>query len=70
MRGDGVGVGLVVEGAAVVGIGIVVLLGEELAVGGALQERTKRTMSIAARRRVAGRSVLLTSRGCLGPLPH
>jgi hypothetical protein len=55
MRGDGVGVGLAVGGGAVVGIGIVVVLGEELADdGGAThEERTSAKSAIAARRRVA-----------------
>src|SRR2546421_914427 len=39
-RGDAVAVGLAVDGAAVVGIGIVVVLGEELAGAGAAQENS------------------------------
>jgi len=49
MRGDGVGVGLAVDGAAVVGIGIVVVfLGEGLADGGVTQEQRSSAMSARA----------------------
>src|SRR3989442_3542938 len=52
IRGDGVGVGLAVAGGGVVGIGIVVVRGEELAdVGGATHEkRTIAKRPMAARR--------------------
>jgi hypothetical protein len=53
MRGDGVGVGLAVAGGAVVGIGIVVGLVEELADGGATQEKRKSAATARAARRVA-----------------
>jgi hypothetical protein len=43
-------VGLVVDGAAVLGIGIVVVPGEELVDGGALQETRRRAMRAAAPR--------------------
>jgi len=51
MRGDAVGVGLAVDGAALVGIGIVVVLGEELTdAGGAAHEKSKKTRRPAAPR--------------------
>jgi hypothetical protein len=51
--GDGVGVGLAEGGGAVVGIGIVVLLGEELADGGTTHEKRRSATTAAAARRVA-----------------
>jgi hypothetical protein len=53
MRGDGLGVGLAVDGAAVVGIGIVVVLCEELAGGGATHEKSRRARRETTPRRVA-----------------
>ena len=53
MRGDGVGVGLAVCGGAVVGIGIVVVLGEELADDGGAHDVRRNAMSATAARRVA-----------------
>jgi len=47
---EGVGVGLAVDGAAVVGIGIVVVLGEELAGAGATHDTRRSAMSVAAPR--------------------
>ena len=61
--GDAVGVGLAVDGAALVGIGIVVVLGEELAAGGATQDDINTSaMSVTAARRVARGSGLRASR--------
>jgi len=57
-----VGVGLAEGGAAVVGIGIVVVLGEELADdGGATHEKSKRAKRIATPRVTRG-SELCASR--------
>ncbi|MDQ2912163.1 MAG: hypothetical protein M3T56_02795 [Chloroflexota bacterium] len=57
IRGDGVGVGLSGGRGAVVGIGIVVVLGEELAGGGVTHEARRIAMSAAAARRVARAAV-------------
>jgi hypothetical protein len=51
--GDGVGVGLAVDGAAVVGIGILVVLCEELVDGGAMHDSRRSAMRGAAAWRVA-----------------
>jgi hypothetical protein len=51
--GDGVGVGLAVDGAAVVGIGILVVLCEELVDGGAMHDSSRSAMRVAAAWRVA-----------------
>jgi hypothetical protein len=48
MRGDDVGVGLAVEGTALVGIGIVVVLGDGDDAAGAAQDMSRRAMSAAA----------------------
>jgi len=48
-----VGVGLAEAGGGVVGMGIVVVLGEELADGGAAHETRRRATSEAIARRVA-----------------
>ena len=51
MRGEGVGVGLAPAGSGVVGTGIVVALGEELADGrGATHATSSKAMRIAAPR--------------------
>src|SRR2546430_4475933 len=55
IRGEGVGVGLADAGGAVVGMGIVVVFGEELADGGEAHEMRKRTMRVVTVRR-AGRA--------------
>jgi hypothetical protein len=52
--GEAVGVGLAVDGAAVVGIGIVVVVGEELADGGTRQDIRRRAMTAAAPRVTRG----------------
>jgi hypothetical protein len=61
-RGDAVGVGLAEGGAAVVGIGIVVVLCEELAGGGATHEKRMSAKIAIEARRVARGSGLRASR--------
>src|SRR5437867_3486612 len=53
MRGEGVGVGLAVEGGAVVGIGIVVVRFEKLAGGGDTHEARRSAISPTTARGVA-----------------
>jgi hypothetical protein len=56
--GDGVGVGLAVEGAGVVGIGIFVGRLEELADGGVTHDVRRNAMSATAARRVGWEGLL------------
>src|SRR6266550_4534759 len=63
MRGDAVGVGLAVDGAALVGIGIVVVRGDGDDAAGAAQEQRSETTSQRAARGVARGSGLRASRG-------